>query len=265
MPYVQSDGIRIYYQVEGEGRPLVMLHGMTGSLDDFYEFGWVKGLKDQYRLILIDARGHGHSDKPHEVEAYKIRRMAQDIVTVLDELDIDKTHFMGFSMGGFIGFSLAKYIPQRLHSLIVVGSHLYTSVRDLAEDRAWWRKSLGRGMKAYMTEAIANSSYTIRTDWFVNRRLANDPEALIAYIEADDGAGFEDILSSNTIPCLLYIGTEDPNYEKAKKSADEMSNARIISILGKAHGEVFQHGKEGVTHVSQFLAEVSQGKTHSGG
>jgi pimeloyl-ACP methyl ester carboxylesterase len=262
MPYVQSNGIRIYYQVEGDGIPLVLLHGMTGSLDDFYEYGWVKGLKDYYRLILIDARGHGHSDKPYEVEAYSQELMVQDIVTVLEEVGIDKAHFMGFSMGGFTGFALAKYIPERMHSLVAIGTHLYTSDASfLAEDKALWRQAFGRGMQVYLTEAIANSPYTIRTDWFINRRLANDPEALIAYIEADDGAGFEDILTSNTIPCLLYIGTEDSNYEKAKRCAEELPYARIISIPGKAHGEVFQHAIEGLTYVSQFLAEVSPGET----
>src|SRR5262245_59440298 len=101
MPYLQHDGIHIYYRVEGEqGVPIVMLHGLTGSLDDFYEFGWVAGLKDDYRLILLDARGHGHSDKPHTPEAYNVELMVHDVTAVLDELEIDQAHFMGFSMGG---------------------------------------------------------------------------------------------------------------------------------------------------------------------
>ena len=68
MPYINNNGIRIHYQVDGvkQGPPLVLLHGTTQSLGDWYELGWVEGLKSDYRLILIDLRGLGHSDKPHE-------------------------------------------------------------------------------------------------------------------------------------------------------------------------------------------------------
>jgi pimeloyl-ACP methyl ester carboxylesterase len=70
MSYADSRGIRIHYRVEGEGPPLVLQHGFTQSIDDWYEFGYVDALKRDYRLILVDARGHGQSDKPHDPNAY---------------------------------------------------------------------------------------------------------------------------------------------------------------------------------------------------
>jgi pimeloyl-ACP methyl ester carboxylesterase len=66
MPYSVNQGVRIHYRTEGEGQPLVLQHGFTDSLGTWYGLGYVEALKPHHRLILIDARGHGGSDKPHE-------------------------------------------------------------------------------------------------------------------------------------------------------------------------------------------------------
>lgn len=65
MPYVNNEGVRIYYEVEGQGPPLVLIAGLTGNLKTWRLYGYVKELKGDYRLILLDPRGHGDSDKPH--------------------------------------------------------------------------------------------------------------------------------------------------------------------------------------------------------
>lgn len=79
IPYANNQGARIHYQVEGEGSALVLLHGFSGSLQDWYEFGYVERLKKKHRLILVDARGHGASDKLHEPKDYTLERHRQKI------------------------------------------------------------------------------------------------------------------------------------------------------------------------------------------
>jgi pimeloyl-ACP methyl ester carboxylesterase len=76
---------------------------LTGYLESWRERGYTNVLGDDYRLILIDARGHGRSDKPHEPEAYVRELRATDVVAVLDDLGIGKTNYFGYSMGGRIG------------------------------------------------------------------------------------------------------------------------------------------------------------------
>ena len=71
MAYVENDGVRIHYRVEGEGPPLFLHMGFSVDLTGWYEWGYVDALKDDYRLILIDPRGHGKSDKPHDPAAYQ--------------------------------------------------------------------------------------------------------------------------------------------------------------------------------------------------
>ncbi len=66
MPYVDNNGTRIHYHVEGEGQPLVLQHGFTSSIKNWYANGYVEQLAKEYQLIMVDARGHGNSDKPHD-------------------------------------------------------------------------------------------------------------------------------------------------------------------------------------------------------
>ena len=119
MPYAVNQGIRIHYRIEGDGQPLVLQHGFTDSLATWYDLGCVEALKPQYRLILIDARGPRASDKPHQPDAYARDRNVADITTVLDDLDIPRAHNFGYSMGGHIGFAIARYAPERVRSLIL--------------------------------------------------------------------------------------------------------------------------------------------------
>jgi pimeloyl-ACP methyl ester carboxylesterase len=103
MPRVDNKGISIHYRVEGNGSPLVLVHGITDSSDVFYERGYVAALKAKYRLVLIDARGHGQSDKPHDPQSYSPEGVASDIVAVLDDLGMKTVTYWGYSMGGGLG------------------------------------------------------------------------------------------------------------------------------------------------------------------
>ncbi len=111
MPYVKNQGVRIHYEVEGQGCPLVLHHGSFGSLNDWRESGYVEALRPNYRLILIDARGHGASTKPHDPDAYRMELRVSDIVAVLDDLGVATAHFMGWSLGGYVGYGIAKFAP----------------------------------------------------------------------------------------------------------------------------------------------------------
>lgn len=99
VPYTHNAGLQIHYEVEGDGPPLILCHGSFGSLDDWRDFGYVDALKVRRKLILIDARGHGKSDKPHDPSCYSLASRVSDFVAVLDTLRIPKADFMGYSMG----------------------------------------------------------------------------------------------------------------------------------------------------------------------
>src|SRR5215475_3637443 len=125
MPYAKNGNIRIHYEVEGHGPTLVLQHGFTHSLKRWYLHGYVESLRNDYELVLIDARGHGGSDKPHDPSAYTLAQRAGDVVAVLDDLGRATAFFWGYSMGGRVGFGLAKYAPERIAAFVLGGQHPY--------------------------------------------------------------------------------------------------------------------------------------------
>ena len=250
MPYAVNQGIRIHYQIEGDGEPLVLQHGFTDSLETWYDLGYVEALRPQYRLILIDARGHGVSDKPHEPDAYEPERNVADITTVLDDLDIPRAHYFGYSMGGRIGFAIARYAPERVHSLIIGGGNPYPP-SQAGPDR--------------MLEALKQGAEAIPSIWDVPvpaamraRLVKNDVEALIARKTKDlQTPGFAEILTTMTMPCLLSAGEADPVCEENRKCVRDMPNATFFSVPGLGHADTFFRSDLVLPHVMQFLATAN--------
>lgn len=102
--YFESDGYRLAYRDKGEGEPILLIHGFaSSSWVNWVAPGWFRTLNDAgYRVIAIDNRGHGFSQKTHDKQAYTPEAMADDAVRLLDHLAIEKAHIMGYSMGARI-------------------------------------------------------------------------------------------------------------------------------------------------------------------
>src|SRR5262249_44981919 len=147
--YAHNQGVRIHYAVEGEGPPLLLHHGTFGSGAFWREVGYTDVLARAYRLILIDARGHGSSDKPYDPAAYELATRAADVIAVLDDLEIRRAHYFGYSLGGWIGFGLAKHASARFASTILGGAHPY------AESMQGFRDLMTSGAEAFRAAATA--------------------------------------------------------------------------------------------------------------
>jgi pimeloyl-ACP methyl ester carboxylesterase len=255
MPYAINQGVRIHFKVEGEGPPLVVHHGFNGSLEDFYNVAdFVQVLKGNYQLILIDARGHGASDKPHDPESYRMVLRVADVVTVLDALNVSKAHFIGYSMGGQVGFGIAKYAPERFLSLLIGGAEPYQEASDKPDP---FLEILSMGVEAYV--AAMDEMFGARmTPKLKSQLLANDIEALTAYLSLREPWGFEDILPTIATPCLLLAGENDPFYVGAKKCSKIIPNATFVSLPGLDHIEAAFRIDLTLPHIQMFLAEVSQ-------
>jgi pimeloyl-ACP methyl ester carboxylesterase len=107
-----ADGIRIAYELVGAGPPLLLFHGSLTSSAVWRMLGYVDALQAGHLLILVDARGHGDSDKPTTMDAYKIERLVDDVIAVLDDCQVPETAYLGYSMGGRVGFGLAIRAPE---------------------------------------------------------------------------------------------------------------------------------------------------------
>jgi pimeloyl-ACP methyl ester carboxylesterase len=252
MPYAKNGDINIYYEVEGEGPPLVMLHGLIRSLEDIRESGYVDALKDDYQIILMDARGHGKSDKPHDPEAYIAKNVVGDVIAVQDDLGIETTNFFGYSYGGGIAFECAKYTPERMKSLIVGGAGARHPPPELLEEYI-------RLFKTGMEALVAAREQTEPISPGVKARmLANDCEALIAICKAMlSSPSIMDDVPGMTMPFLLFVGEADNNFSGAKESSELLPDVTFISFPGLDHIQAGSRLDLVIPHMKNFLARVN--------
>ena len=255
MPFADNDGIRIHYEVEGEGPPLVLCHGYMFSSESWRNTGYVDALKQNYQLILIDARGHGYSDKPHNQEAYTDKLMVTDVISVLDELNIEKAHFLGYSMGGTTGWQIRKYARDRFYSLIIGGAEPSEQNKDVRNINERWLSMLKRGNEAVIATLEKKQGDTMPST--AKRILMNnDPEALIAADNfLQDRVEYNETVANTTLPCLLYMGEADLNYAEAKKCVDVLPNIVFVTLLGLNHVESMIRSELVLPHIIKFLNE----------
>ncbi len=249
MPYADNQGVRIHYQVEGVGPPLVLQHGSTASIQAWYQNGFVEPLQQHYQLILVDARGHGNSDKPHDAASYALPLRVSDIVAVLDALGIQKAHYWGYSMGGWIGFGMAKHAAERVHSLILGGAHCYADRMgafqdvDVADPEACL--------------AALERFVGLRTTPEIREQLCwNEPQALVAAMHDRDS--LEDVMPSMTMPCLLYVGEDDQRFRQVEACFKQMPTATFVSFPGLDHSQANMRSDLILPHILTFLEGASK-------
>jgi len=123
MDYFSSRGLRLAYQSEGQGRPIILVHGFAATHEvNWIVPGWSRALIDAgYRVIMPDGVGHGDSDKPYALAAYKLEDVARDIVTLLDHVGEGRVDIMGYSMGASIALVAAMNCPDRFGRVIAAG------------------------------------------------------------------------------------------------------------------------------------------------
>jgi len=116
-----SSGVKIFYTVQGSGSPVVLIHGLHSSgAMNWTMPGITTALAQNHRVIIMDCRGHGKSDKP-ETDAEYGTAMVEDVVALLTRLDIRKAHIAGYSMGGMIALKTAVQHPERVQCLLLCG------------------------------------------------------------------------------------------------------------------------------------------------
>ncbi len=257
MPYADNGGIRIYYEVVGKGQPLILHHGFsldhTGWSDTNKDWDWVGALQNDFTLILMDSRGHGASDKPHDPMEYQGMKQASDVIAVLDDLGLEKAHFLGYSMGGGIGFVLACYMPERFHSFVLGGANAEDQFSDEPNPMIPVFKQGSEAVIA-LFEQLMNGPLPSR--WRTTL-LANDNEALIACLELNERMGMEEILPTVNLPCLIYVGNEDLSYKGAKRASELMPHATFISLHG---GHMTPYLPLVLPHIRKFLKKAGRGK-----
>lgn len=263
MPHVtSSDGTRIFYTTAGEGEPFVLSHGVTHSWQSWENLGYVDALKDRYRLILIDTRGHGESGRPHDPDAYAMSQLAADVLAVLDDLGIEHCHLWGHSLGARAGFHLAAGHPDRVRSLIAWGDHPYGTTPMEADVVDHMIEISRNGMGGWVAMMEESGSLAQYRDPAARKEavLTSDAEAIIAAcIASANDAGIPDAIPRMLTPCLLLAGEHEDfmDMEAVHRAAAALPNADYVLVGGIAHTMC----KSGLVlpYVLAFLDRVASG------
>lgn len=271
IPVANNEGVKIHYEVEGTGPDLMMGHGISSSGEDWRELGYVEQLRDDFRLILVDSRGHGKSDKPHGSDSYAVKLRVNDYIAVLDDLGVSSAHYWGFSIAGHVGYCLAVFGAERFSSVIIGGMSPYSDHRDIGDRNPPTHKPL-RGLPAAddpVRRALEQGGKAWLRFWESNMsvpegmraRLANnDFQALIAQwaVRYDWRDEIEFLLDSFPFPCLLYVGDADNFYAGMKACAKEMPRAEFVALPGLHHIDVWAKSESIVPHAKRFLETIAR-------
>lgn len=258
MPFVSApDGIRLHYDLEGEGPPLLLHLGSGCDSDLWRAAGYVEPLAKKYQCILFDHRGHGLSDNPREVAAHHIDRFVDDVGALLDELGVESTHFWGWSNGMFVGCAATARFPGRIRSLVLGGAMGRpldaAAVKEAAEKRIANLRAEGWD---WLIDAFAEEEGKC-PDWMSDRIRATDLEQMILWQSArpDWKTTPWDMVVNAQPPALILVGElEDPEHLMTEAAA-QMRDATEIRFEGLGHINAFLASDRQLPHVEAFLAQ----------
>ncbi len=247
MPYAMNGDVRLHFEVEGRGPALLLHHWTFSSLDAWGELGYVDLLAPEFRLLLVDSRGHGKSDAPHDEAAYAPEPRVADVAAVLDAANVDRAAFLGFSMGGWVGFACAKWAPERFSAFILGGQH--PCAQSMSGAREWLRVGEEQGAQAFIDlwEREVGPLRPAERE----RMQAYDFSAMLA--AARDRESLDSVLPEIHVPCLLFAGTGDEVHALARQAAAQIPNAEFVSLPGLGHGETIERVDLVAPLVREFL------------
>lgn len=226
MPIAGSGGISIRYQSIGVGPTVILHHGGGFRLESWKLAGWVDSLVTDCQVVSFDARGNGESDKPTDPDDYALDLMVSDVLAVADACEAERVHYLGWSLGGKVGWGLVDQAQNRLASLALIGAEPEAS----GETASAMIALVEQGMDAV---ANAMSQMWQMPDWALDQQRQNDPAAILAYFRSvwPDLAHVPDQLR---VPSLLMCGSKDVVRDAMARAAQK-GRSIFVSLSGEDH------------------------------
>jgi pimeloyl-ACP methyl ester carboxylesterase len=229
MPSFHHGAVEIAFSDEGEGVPIVLVHGFASSKNVNWVFpGWVSELKNNgRRVVALDLRGHGESSKLYDPKEYTIEIMAADVIALMDHLKFDRADIMGYSLGSRITAVLARSQPKRLRSAILGGIGI-----GLIQ---------GGGPGENVAAALEAPSLDDVTDP-VGRtfrafadQTRSDRRALAACLRGSRRLMTEEEAAGIAVPVLIAVGTADEIAGSAEALGKIIQGSQVLNIPNRDH------------------------------
>lgn len=228
MPFTRGSGVRIRYYVAGRGDPVVLIHGYGASVETNWRMsGCFEALARQYRVIAMDLRGHGRSEKPLRPRAYSVPQLAEDVLAVMDAEGIGSARLVGYSMGGMVALHLLIEFPERVVAAVIGGmGSTFPRRWDTADtchdcedgDISGTRRVNVRFLRAYLGRFNPVAMFG------AYRGVLRDSQPV------DSGR-----LGEIRTPVLCIAGSHDHFCRAARELANRIDGARFAMLAGESH------------------------------
>jgi pimeloyl-ACP methyl ester carboxylesterase len=249
MPSFHNGAVEIAYLDEGEGPPIVLVHGFASTKDVNWVYPtWVSLLRQSgRRVIALDHRGHGASTKLYDLEDYHIGTMMADVRALLDHLEIERADVMGYSLGSRISALLALRAPERVRSVVLGGLGM-TLVAGGGPG-----ESVARALEAESPDEITDRMGRMFRAFADQTR--SDRRALAACLRGSRRLMAREEAAEIKVPLLIAVGTKDDIAGSAHDLAAIIPRSQVLDIPGRDHmravgDKVYKQG------VVEFLSRI---------
>lgn len=273
------DGTLIYYETWGEGQPIALVNSI-GASSSFWKY-FLPALRENYKLIFWDIRGHGESDFPHDLENFNVSVIASDLRCVLDAVGVDSVALVGHSTGFQVALEFLKNNPERVRGVVdISGPFEHPLTNFLGTDRAkpiaellvkaglFLHNFIEPVIERLLTNPLCfefirhlflNPQFAKREDFepFLTHLARMDYELLARLLVAFERHSGKDVLQDMEIPLLVIAGDSDPftpkeHYEKICKLA---RNCEIFWLRRGSHAVILEQPEAVNLRVEKFLQE----------
>jgi 3-oxoadipate enol-lactonase len=258
MPTLRLNQVDLHYEVNGNGPPLLFIHGLGSSTQDWEP--QVREFSLTYQVFTLDLRGHGRSGKPPG--PYSIPLFASDLAALLEALGIQSTHVVGLSLGGCVAFQLALDFPGRVKTLVIVNSAPEFIRRSFKTWLEIWRRTAivrWRGLRQMgdriSRRLLPHAEQAPLRETFVERFAQNDPQAYLNSLKALIGWSVKDRLGAIQCPVLVVSAEHDYTPLAFKEAyVRQLPDARLVLIPDSHHALPVELPEEFNAVVAEFLA-----------
>jgi pimeloyl-ACP methyl ester carboxylesterase len=258
MPQVTRDGVRINYEVEGAGPPVVLYTGAGPDLRTWLMAGYGEGLRD-FRRILIDPRGQGKSDRPSRLADHRVEESRDDVLAVMDEVGERRFAFLGFSDGANVGAAFVAQYPERVVGFIDfdgLEADDLSSPESKADRIGLGEAARNSGVERLIRNRAENDGYAA-PEWLFQNVSEADPEMFALAMEAWAAwDGPASILPGLRVPVLSLRSGRSAPPEYFERLRGLIPGARLRVLPGVGHLEIFVRSDLVLRDLREFLNEV---------
>jgi len=254
MPRVERDGVSIYYEVHGEGPPLLLTHGYSSTSAMWH--GQVDALARDHKLILWDMRGHGQSDYPDDPKAYSEELTVGDIAAILDAVGAPRAIIGGLSLGGYMSLAFYRAYPARTRALLIIDTGPGFKKDDARE--AWNARALTTAGKLDQ-EGLAMLKSATRERATASHRNAKGLALAARGMLTQRDARVIELLPDIRVPSLIVVGADDTPFLAASDyMAAKIPGAQKVVIPAAGHAVNIDQPQAFVDAVVPFLKNLPE-------